>query len=167
MPRTFPSASTSLWQTMSRDGFGFSAVSGFVTIAGTSETDFILIRNPQGSGVLVRLYEFTMTLGASATQRSLFRFYRAPTVSDVGTPMTINKVLATHPNTSKINVYQTPTISNRGSLIQLFSVEFTSLRREQDLSRYLVNGADILVTVQASTNNIEHNLVSVWAEEPL
>ncbi len=152
---------------MSRAGYCFSSVTGMVTVSGTDETDFLLLRNPQDSGVLVRLYEFTMTLGATATQRSIFRFYRGPTVSNVGTPININKVLASNQNTSKINCYQSPTISNRGTLIQLFSVEFASFKREQDLGRYLVNGADILLTVHASNNNIEHNIVSVWAEEPL
>lgn len=157
--------SEDLWQVMSRNGLGFTSVSGFVSIANTNETDFMLMRNPANSGVLVRLSEFLLTLGATATQRSIFRFYRTPTITDVGTPMTVSKVLPTSSNTNKALMYQSPTISARGSLIQLFSVEFSTFSRNQELGRYLVQGSDLLITAQASNNNIEHSVVTVWAEE--
>ena len=158
---------TSLWQDMSRQGFGFTTITGFVTIAGTSETDFMLMRNPAGSGVLVRLKEFLMTIGGTSAQRSIFRFYRSPTITSVGTPITVSKVLSTGTNTSEVLSYQTPTISSRGFLIQLFSVDFNTVIRDQDLARYLIEGGDLLITVQGSVTNLEHNLVAVWVEENL
>lgn len=158
---------TTLWQKMSRNGQGFTAVTGFVTVSGTAEFDFMLIRNPGLSGNLVRLKEFFLTVGGAVTNTSIFRFYRAPTITNTGAAITINKVLSSSSTASTTLAYQSPTISNRGGLIQLFSVDFKTLDRDQELSRYLVEGADILVTVQGSVTNIEHNVVFVWGEEPL
>lgn len=156
-----------LWQKMSRDGKAFTTLSGFVTIAAATETDFFLMRNPASSGRLVRLKEFFFTINGTATQSSIFRFYRAPTITAVGTPLTINKVLATSSVISPILAYETPTISSRGTLIQLFSVDFNTRGRDQDLARYLPEGSDLLVTVQGSVGGIEHNILGVWAEEEI
>ncbi len=156
-----------LWQEMTRDGHGFSAITNFVTIAGTTETDFMLIRNPAASGVLARLKEFIMTIGGSASNTSIFRFYRSPTVTSDGTPITVNKVLSIGTPTNQVLCFQTPTISARGTLVQLFAVDFESFSRDQELSRYLAEGSQLLVTVQGSVTNIEHNLVFTWAEEIL
>lgn len=154
-----------LWQKMSRAGQGFTSLTGFVTVSGTVETDFMLIRNPLGSGVLIRLKEFMLTTGSSATQSSIFRIYRNPTVTSTGTPLTISKVLTTAAQNPAALTYQSPTISNRGILIQLFEVDFRTFIRDQELSRYIPAGTDILITVQGSTTNLEHNVLAVWAEE--
>ena len=45
---------TDLWATYSSQGLGFTTITGFVSVSGTSETPFMLIRNPANSGVLVR-----------------------------------------------------------------------------------------------------------------
>lgn len=161
------SSAQTLWQVESRAGMGFTTLTGFVTIAGTTETDFMLMRNPSGSGVLCRFYEFIMTINSATAQRSIFRFYRSPTVSADGTPLTISKVLATGTPTTKLLAFQTPTISDRGSLIQMFSIENVTYPRMQDLGRYLVQNAELLITVQGTTTNIEHNILGVWAEEPI
>ncbi len=162
---SIPNDGSTLWQRMSREGKGFTALTGFITIAGTSETNLMLMRNPADSGKLVRLKDFIMTIGGSATQRTLFRFYRAPTITNAGGALDINKVLPIGVPTSSVLAYQSPVTSASGALIQMFSVNYFSFARDQDLGRYLVAGADLLITVQSSANNVEHNLLSVWAEE--
>jgi len=155
----------SLWQILSREGKGFTVVSGFITIPTATETDFMLLRNPTGSNILSRLKEIFMTIGGTSAQRSIFRFYRTPVITAVGTPLSIFKVLSIGTLTSQLLAYQSPTISARGTLIQLFAVDFNTLSRDQDLGRYLTEGADLLITVQGSTSNLEHNISLVWAEE--
>ena len=154
------------WQRMARQGKGFTTVTGFVSVAAT-ETDFMLIRNPANSGRLVLLKEFGMTIGATATQQSIFRFYRAPTVTGIGTPLTVNKVLSTGTTVSVVLAYQAPTISARGTLIQAFGVDFSTLVRDQDLARFIAPGADVLITIDPDIASVDHNIVAVWAEEEL
>lgn len=156
-----------LWQKMARQGSAFSSVTGFVTVSGSTETDFLLMKNPVSSGVLVRFKEFIMTIGGASTNSSIIRFYRSPTITSDGTPLSISKVLPTASQTSAIEVFQSPTISARGSLIQLFSIDFKSFSRDQDLSRFLTDGSNLLVTVDANVTNVEHNIVAIWAEEQI
>lgn len=156
----------SLWQTLSEKGYGFSAITGFVTISGTNETPFCLLKNPANSGILVRLKEFFLTASGTTAQGSIFRFYRSPQVTNNGTAIGIQKVLATSSITSVVQAFQSPTVSNNGELITLFEVGFDTLCRDQDLGRYLPSGGDLLVTVQGTNTNLEHNVTGVWAEEP-
>lgn len=159
------SVPVTLWQKYSREGRGFTALSGFTTIPNTTETDFLLFKNPVSSGSLVRLKEFLLTIGGTSAQRSIFRFYRNPTITANGTPLTVSKVLSTGIHANVLQVYQTPTISVRGSVIQLFAVDFNTYIRDQDLARFITEGANLLLSVQGSANNIEHNVSAAWAEE--
>lgn len=154
----------SLLQRLANQGKCFTFVTGFTVVAGTAETDFVLIRNPSGSGKKVSLSEFLMTIDSATAQRSIFKFYRNPTITNVGTPITLFKVNPNGAISPTVLAYSSPTISNRGSLIQGFRVDNVTYGRNQKLSRFLVEGADLLITVQGSTNNIEHNLTAVWAE---
>lgn len=158
------SSSVELWQNLSLAGRGFSVITGFVNVPNTNETDFLLVRNPMGSKKLVKLKEFLFTIGATASQNSIFRFYRSPTITGVGTELTIQKVLPSSDISSGIQVSQLPTISDKGTLIQMFSVGLTTFPRDQELARYLVEGADLLITIKGSNNNIEHSITMVWAE---
>lgn len=157
----------SLWQKLSRDGRGFSAYTGFVTISGTAETDFMLITNPADSGMIVRFKEFLLTINATTAQKSIFKFYRSPTVTNAGTEIPVNKVLANGAYSSVLSVSQLPTITDRGVEIQLIASSNTSFSRDQELSRYMIENSTILVTVTPSNTNIEHKVLATWAEEPI
>jgi len=156
-----------LWQILTREGKGFIAATGFTTINVLTEVDFMLLRNPVSSGVLVRFKEFLFTIKANSGQSSLIRFYIAPTITNAGTPLTVRKVLSTGIPTSQILAYQQPTISNRGTFAQVFNIGIETYQREQGLARYLTEGSDVLITVQGVIANIEHNITTSWAEEPL
>ena len=155
---------STLWQEATLNGKGFTAITGFISLANTSETDFFLLKNP-AAGKLIRFKELQLTIGASATQKSIFRVYRTPTITANGTLLTTNKILSNHPNTSITEVYQSPTISARGTLINIFELDFNTYVREQDLARYLVAGSNLLITCQSGTNGIEHNLTLSWMEQ--
>lgn len=159
------SCETTLWQHLTRQGKGFTTVRDNISISGSSEVDWILCRNPSGSGVTISLNEIVLNFIPNAVaQASTFRFYRAPTITSNGSAMTINKVLPSHSNTSKVNFYTDPTISNRGSLITLFAATIGNVQREQDLSRYVEAGRDLLITVQPSFTGLTHSFVLNWAE---
>lgn len=165
MQTIVPSSNSNLWQNLSRNGSGFTTITGFVTIAGTTEVDFMLLKNPGASGILCRFSEFIMSIQTATAQRSVIRFYRQPTITDNGTPLTISKVLSTGAQTTALTAFQTPTISDRGSLIQMFIIDNVTYQRNQELGRFLTQNSNLLITVQGTLTNIEHNIVAVWAEE--
>lgn len=154
---------SSLWQSLVMNGQGFSVITGFQE-SSNDETDFLLLKNPTQK-TLLRFKEFILTIGGLSSNTSTFRFYRNPTITSNGTALSINKILPSHSNTSGMEAYQNPTISNRGSLIQLFCIGFISHSRDQELSRFLIPGANLLVTTQGSVNNIDHNIQAIWAEQ--
>lgn len=156
---------STLWQKLSKEGKGFTVLTPFEEIETQDETNFLIMIN--NGDKLIRFKEFLMSIDATQNQKSIFRFYRNPIVSDNGTPLDISKVQPFNGNTSTISVYYKPAITDKGSLIQIFCLDFKSLYRDQDLGRYLVPGSSVLVTVEASSNNIKHCLVIVWAEENL
>lgn len=153
-----------LWQRETLAGKGFTSITGFTTISNALENNFMLLRNPANSGKLVRLKDFLFTIGATNAQRSVFRIYRSPVITSLGTPLTIHKILSTQPNSSVCTSYQQPTISNRGTIIAINTIDFNTLKRDLDLSRYLTPGGDILITVQANTSGLEHNVTINWLE---
>jgi len=148
-----------LWQRITFAEKGFIAATNSITIAGVTETDFFLFRNPGASGKTVRFKEFRIGLGGP---RSTIRIYRQPTITLVGTALTIFPIKGS--TVSGMNAYQSPTIAARGLFIETIQVVTGTLIYEFDLSRYLTAGGDTLITVQSSSGGLEHSFTGLWAE---
>lgn len=155
----------SLWQHLCNSGKVFSFARDLTAVAGTSEVDWILYRNPTGSGVDVRLNEIIMSfVPNAANQNSTFRIYRSPEVTSAGTPITVFKVKPSQAAEPKLLVYSDPTIASRGTLITLFTVTAGNVVRDQQLSRFIEAGRDLLVTVHPGAGNLQHSYVASHAE---
>ena len=154
---------SSLWQQYTIDGRGFTIASDFVSV-GTAETDFFLLINPANSGKLVRLQEFLLTQGGTAAQKTVWRIYRNPIYSSPGIAVTILKILSTGNINTILQAYKSPVITNRGTFTQVFSNDFNTYQRLQELGRYITPSTILLITVQPANQNIPHNFTASWAE---
>lgn len=153
-----------LWQHWTQEGYGFGYRRLFTTTSGTSEIDFVLMRNPSGSGKTIYGYaqEYTYTKGSGV---SIARIYAGPTITANGTLETIFPLKPSAGNTSVASVYYAPTISARGSQVALFGQGATGTYSfRPDLGLMLEEGYDMLFTVQPAANNTDHSITLYWVE---
>jgi hypothetical protein len=157
-----------LWQFNTFNGKGFVSITPDIIFSTTDEIDFILIKNPSGSGRLIRFYDFLFnTSKGTSSVRGDFRFYRNPTITTNGTSITINKIRLSQSTSSICYIYYIPTISARGTLIgkvdnQTFS---EGSRRIFNLGRYLEQNENLLITFEPATSGITASLTVQWVEE--
>ena len=153
-----------LWQYLTNLGNGFSASTGFITTSGSAEIDFLLFRNPAGSGKTVKFHQtaYTYTKGSGV---SIAKLYISPTITAVGTPLAVNKRYIGHATAPVSLVYSAPTIAARGTFIRLFGQGATgTLVNDQELGFIMPAGYDLLVTITPAANNTDHAIYQDWAE---
>lgn len=145
---------------------GYSLNSGLINVALSAETDFLLFKNTPASGKLVEIYEQVVSIPDSAnTVRSIIRIYKNPTITSNGVAITIGaKRNGQAP--SICTAFTAPVISARGTMVQIYNINYQTTLRNLDLARYVEDGDSILFTVQPSGTNIPHSLTQAWAEVP-
>lgn len=158
----------SLWQKLVEDGQGFNVTTGTLT-SGTSETDILLLRNPVASGKHVRVKDFIPSiLEAGSNVRSIIRVYGGPTITLEGTALTINKKRTSQTDTSIATVFSLPTISARGSFVNEFTIDNSTIPlRDSQLSAWVEEGEDVLITFENTSNNTDISIFTQWAEVDL
>ena len=136
-----------------RAGCLYLANTTFISIATGAERDFILLKNPSGSGKVVNIHEIVMTVDENIGATYRFKLYLNPTITSNGTSIT--PVNARQVGTVAVSstVYYTPTISTRGTLVYVSSwtlssptLRFVRLLLDPD-NNYLLT-----VTVDNTTN---------------
>lgn len=156
--------SEDIWQDLTFNGKAFITTTDVITISTITETDFVLFTNPSLSGKLIRFWEFLLGVSGTSGQRTIFRFYGLPTITSNGTSLPIYKIRPSQSQNSIALAYINPIISNRGTLINAIELSPGTFTRSLNLSRYLEENLNLLVTVDASAINLEHNLSLSWAE---
>ena len=155
------------WVNASLSGRAFVLTTDVISISGTTESDFLYVKNPSGSGKSARLWEIVYSVGVGVgTQRSTARAYRGPTVTSNGTPVSIINTNSDIQNDSVLRAYTNPTVSNRGSLIQSIQLVNGNYDRMLWMARMINEGASVLFTFKPSGTNIDHSVFMSWAEEP-
>lgn len=142
----------------------FAIANDGFTPADTSETPFILFRNPAGSGKLIRFIEM-LTSNISSTDR--LRFYRSPTITAVGSVINVNKIRPSGTITSIAQVYLNPTVSNVGFLVSTYIEGITGVSMVQRLLnelRFIEPGNDLLITTTQASAHIV-NISAEWSED--
>lgn len=153
------------WQYYTELGKGFQVTSTFLTLSGSSETDFMLFRNPTGSGknIEIKRFFYTYTKGSAI---ALMKLYHTPTITNVGSARTIDKMQIGGAISPVALVYTQPTISNRGTLFRAIgNSSVQTLQLDYDLALFLPPAKDILVTITPASNNTDHSVGMEWAEE--
>ncbi len=153
-----------IWQHLTFSGKGFGATTDLITVAGTAEVPFALIKNPSASGKIFRFKEFLFTLAGTSTQFTRFRVYGAPTISANGTAVTPLKLRTSQTQTTSAEVYTSPTITSKGVLLQAILFFSGTSSRDLEAARYMEPGDNLLITVQPGTTNLEHAVFAAWAE---
>ena len=154
------------WQDATAQGQGYVVGSNNITIAGLTESDFILIHNPANSGKVIRIYKCNFGNESGTTAPSVWRMYRDCTHTNLGTALAINNLKKGGP-ASAMNAYKVPTISARGTF--LAGDAFTSIGMDLvfDLGQYVMPNEYLLLTIDASTGNAIHHAIFYWVEEPI
>lgn len=142
------------------------------TPAAAAETNFILIKNPAGSGVNLSFYRIKCVaisaLGAATGVESVIRIYNNPTITSNGTAMTINHQHVGDATPSIMQVFSVPTTSNNGSLQAVYGVSSQGTTTADIITNYsyiLSPGNSILFTVQGVVNGPSETAITViWTE---
>ena len=166
---TTPAANTSAsilneWQTEVEDGNGFSFTTPAITVSGSNEVDFCLVRNPGTNTLSVEVHVLSY-LYSKGSGMSVLKIYDTPTITTNGTAVAINKMRLGGAKTSNVLVTHTPTISNRGNLRRFIGASSTgSTTTEYDLGLIIPPGYTYLFTVVPAANNADHAVYLDWAE---
>lgn len=83
---------------------------------GGTENNFLLIKNPSGSGKKLKIIDITIGFTNTVNVMATFKLYASPTITTNGTTLTVKpgRIGASTP-TSSMQAYSAPTISARGS----------------------------------------------------
>ena len=159
-------ANETVWQTAVRLGYGFWITTNFLSIAGTAETPFMLIRNAGGSGKILRIKRMEIAVVATVTgDNARVKIYRDPTITANGTALTANKVRKSQSATAVVSYYRNPTISASGTLLWASAMTQAYMQSvDYDLTMYCEEGEDLYITIQPANTNKNH-VVSLWVEE--
>ena len=152
------------WQDAVADGKGFVVGTNNLTISGTAESDFMLIKNPLGSGKTIKLYKANFGLDASTVNPTTFRIYRDPTITANGTALTIRNLKKSGAATA-MTAFRAPTISARGSFMA--SDVFSSIESDIifDLGFLIEADENILISFDPAVTNNPHHATLFWTEE--
>lgn len=159
-------ANETVWQTAVRLGYGFWITTNFLSISGTAETPFMLIRNAGGSGKILRIKRMEIAVVATVTgDNARVKIYRDPTITTNGTALTANKVRKSQSATPVVSYYRNPTISASGTLLWASAMTQAYMQSvDYDLTMYCEEGEDLYITIQPANTNKNH-VVSLWVEE--
>lgn len=146
-------------------------IAGTFTITGSgTENNFLLIRNPSGSGKQIRLIDITVGYTNTINVLAYFKLYSSPTVTANGTAITIKpgRIGSSVPSSS-VNAYSNPTVSDRGTEYLNFMAAGgpstdASWRFEINQSILVDPNYDILLTGTPDGTNRNVLLTVRWAE---
>lgn len=148
-------------QDLVKSGQGYQFTCPLIFISAAVETDFVLFRNPAGSGKTVELFEQIVTLPDSATGiRSMIQVYKNPTVGLAGTLIPVRGLRNDQVDSEMLASYF-PSISNRGTLIDIYGITYQTYPRALHLIKTVEEGDSFLITADAAANTA---MTQVWAE---
>lgn len=137
-------------------------LSGSVTLANKNEADILLVRNAVASGIHLHWWQYIFNVLTSANV--VVRGYRNPTITTNGTALTPHNLNADGSGAIS-NWYINPTISARGTLMEQFAVNSQTFTvKEEDLGYGVIEGEDMLISLQASSANTTIQFNALWAE---
>ena len=130
---------------------------------GTAEKDIFLLRNPVASGVRLQFKEIVLVTTKVSGGTSL-RYYRNPTVSAAGTAISIENK-KTDSITGVGTAFQLPTISARGVKLDISGAAGAGeLRHDENFEVELLEGEDLLFTINQPSANSTYSLSVIWGE---
>jgi hypothetical protein len=156
-----------LWQRSTYSGIGYGISTAVTTFATATETPFLYMVHPSGTGKIVRFWEQIIGLVSSSNQSAVIRVYREPTILTSGSTMAPTQINPIYSGTSVCSVFSGPTTSANGTLITSYVIVNGTYDRELFLARYLTAGNTLLFTFDGSTTNLESTFSQSWMEQVL
>ena len=156
------------WQYFAGLDKAFVATHSATLTGGSSEQDFMLLYNPNASGIYLRIKYVTFGIQTPSTPAT-FRLYKHPVISDVGTAITIENY-RTNDVAGDALAYHTPTITDREHIfkaIDLNSAGVGAVATDEDLALYILEDTYLLLTIEQYANNKSFSLNLSWAEETI
>lgn len=146
-------------------------ISETITITGGgTENNFLLIRNPSGSGKRIKIIDITIGFTNTVSVLAIFKLYASPTITANGTAITIKPGrIGSGVPSSAMNAYSTPTISARGSQYLAFTVAGgpnipASYHLDVDQSILIDSTYDVLLTGTPDGTNRNVLITIRWVE---
>lgn len=132
---------------------------------GGAETPQFLLKNPVGSGKVLRLTRLVLCTNVS-TNNNIFRLYQNPTITGPGTVLPIVPAWSkSYPSLSAMLAYKVPTVSANGILLSNFCVGPTSsLMIGLDPYFLFEEGKSLLIGVRPNTTGVTFNVNAYWQE---
>lgn len=148
---------------VSLKGFGISKE---FTPTGTNETPVILLKNPSENTVNLILYNM-LASALAADVGSIIRLYANPTVTSVGTALTVTNFTIGSGVSSVMLSYSYPTISSNGILLLTSSI-LKAITAESDrtfeLPRIALPNNSFLITIENTATNRTIAVTTTWLE---
>jgi hypothetical protein len=151
---------------------GFSVVAE-VLPGVTTETPIFLIKNPNASGVTLKVIQFIMGLlasvGSATGNNAILRLYLDPTITSNGTALTISNLASkTGAPTSVMTAFSSPVIAANGTKIGAYALasQEGTLFVPQNFTRLLGANHNWLITQTALVNGTATGVIQLeWIEE--
>jgi len=146
-----------------KDGKVFVLTTDLINISTNQETEFLLLKNPSGSGKT--LFVNSMCVGCTdpATDPNFLKAYRNPTISNNGTQITPNNMFNGGAS-SQVQLYKIPTATDNGTL--LFIVGYSDTHTKDMGGLWAIQaGESILFNIDADADGKKHTLSMCWTEK--
>jgi len=157
------SGSGNKWQQNVLLGKAYVVTTNVITIAGTSETAFLLLKNPSGSGKTIRIQKILFGM-EGIISISTYRIYRDPTITANGTVLTPINLLKGG-SYGVLSVFRAPTITGNGTLMVVDTFTPHSPDYDLDLGFLISPNENILITIDPTTANLLHMATVYYMEE--
>jgi hypothetical protein len=158
---------TSGWQFFAENDKAFVTTFGAQFTGGTAEQAFMLLRNPVASGIYLRIKRLSLAVTTNAL--GTFRLYRSPTITADGVTLDIHN-FRDQAVTGVVEAYSVPTYSVTNSLFEQFDLNsggVGTINLDEELALILLEGDELLVTLEQSSNNNRYSANIAWAEETI
>ena len=155
-----------LKQQWALDGKLFTVSTNVITLGGAStETAFILIRNPASSGKNLFINSMHFRLATNSSYFVILRKYDTPTVTSDGTELTSFNELSTGP-AAVSKWFVTPTVSANGTFRNAFSTtEQFPIGIDYELSRVVEENQELLLTVKKNSSSNTDFIATIYFGE--
>lgn len=167
----FPIISADTSEERSIAGLTFSIVRDD-TPATAVETTFVLLHNPTATAVNLNVLSIVSSaishIHSPTGVQTVVRLYSDPTITSNGTPRTINKQKIGSPINTVMEAFDSPIVSFKGALLDVWAVSSMGEAAEDDVIDYsliVTPGHTILITVEGTVNGPSEIAVTVeWSE---
>lgn len=147
-------------------GKAFTGTTDLNSIANSSEHPYLYLNNPSSSGKPIMVTHGV--IGVDATNvRSIFKFWKNPTVSANGTAVSIvNTWFDASAPASVCQLFRDPTVTSNGTLMNMKIKNANSESGGINRIYWLSPGNSILITVENSVGNADTFADIYWVEDP-